>query len=110
MSKFVRLLPIYVLALATPAAAQIKENIDSWPKARVGGKLCLASHAHYGESPPWPSKRGAKKAAIRAWEAMTVWEYGKRWGRYSRATGKRLKCAKNSGRWVCSTTARPCRR
>ena len=110
MNKFVCLLPLCALALTSPSNAQIKENVDSWAKVKVGGKLCLASHEHYGESPPWPSKRGARKAAIRAWEGMTTWEYGKKWGSYRYATAKRLTCSKNAGRWKCSTTARPCRR
>lgn len=97
--------------LALPAiTAQAKENIDFWPKVKVGGKTCLQSHEHYGESPPWPSKRGARAAAIRKWESFTTWEYGKAWGRYANATGKNLRCSQAQGRWICKTSARPCRR
>ncbi len=96
---------------ALPAMTlQAKENAEFWPKVKVGGKTCFKSHQHYGESPPWPSKRGAKAAAIRKWESFTTWEYGKAWGRYSNATGKSLSCAQAKGRWTCKTSARPCRR
>ena len=102
---------IACLFLLVPTiSAQAKENAEYWPKTRVGGKLCFRSHEHYGESPPWPSKGGAKAAAIRKWENFTSWEYGKRWGRYASATGRRLSCSKAKGSWVCKTSARPCRR
>ncbi|MGI9423395.1 MAG: hypothetical protein ACR2PA_09385 [Hyphomicrobiaceae bacterium] len=96
--------------LQVPAHAQLRENADGWAQMRIGGKICFAEHEHYGESPPWPSKRGARAYAIRTWENFTSWEYGKRWGSYRRAVAKRLTCNRASGKWVCSTTARPCRR
>jgi hypothetical protein len=99
------------LLLAVPSmTAQAKENAEFWPKVKVSGKTCFKSHQHYGESPPWPSKRGAKAAAIRKWESFTTWEYGKAWGRYSNATGRSLSCSQAKGRWICKTSARPCRR
>ncbi len=98
------------LALPSVALAQLKENADAWPKVRVGGKTCFASHEHYGESRPWANKKGAIAYAVREWERFTAWEYGKSWSNYRLATGKRTSCKRASGRWVCSTFARPCRR
>jgi hypothetical protein len=98
------------LALPPAALAQLKENADAWPKVRVDGKTCFASHEHYGESRPWVNKKGAVAYAVRQWESFTAWEYGKSWSNYRLATGKRTSCKQASGRWVCSTFARPCRR
>ena len=93
--------------MTPPVAA--KENAEFWPKVMVKGKLCFKSHEHYGESPPWPSKSGARAAAIRQWEKFTVMEYGPVWGVHAKATGVRNTCNKVGGRWICSTSARPCR-
>lgn len=76
--------------LASVAAAATAESADFWDKRRIGGRICLAAHEHYGESPPWPSKRGAMAAAKRAWELSTLWEYGTRWNKYRLAAGKRV--------------------
>ena len=70
------------LAIATPANAQLKNNSDGWPQMKVGNKICFVSHAHFGQSPSWPSKEGAKAYAIREWERFTTWEYGANWGHY----------------------------
>ena len=99
---------VFVLAITSTAGAF--ENVDTWEKVRTGGKLCLRDHEHYGESPPWVSKRGAEASARRQWENFTTWEYGKRWGQYRYAAGKRMTCRKASKRWICGVTARPCRR
>ena len=94
---------------AGPAGAQLKENADGWEQRRIGNKVCFTQHAHYGESPAWPTKAGARAYAIRQWEGMTKWEYGKAWGSYQRAVGKTMDCSKSGSRWLCRTKARPCR-
>ena len=101
---------LMVCASAGGAYAQQPEAIEFWDKVRVGSKLCLADHEHYGESPSWPSERGARIMAIKKWESFTTWEYGKAWGSYKLAVAKNMKCNSAGGRWVCGTTARPCRR
>ena len=107
-----RLIAIACVLLSLPSAAlaQQKENVDDWPKVRVGGKTCLASHEHFGESRPWVTKKGAVAYAIREWESMTAWEYGKPWSNYRLAVGKRTSCKQAGGRWFCSPVARPCPR
>ncbi len=39
------------------------ENADFWPKVRVGQTVCFAAHTHFGESTPWVSQSGARRAA-----------------------------------------------
>ena len=109
MLKLVISTAIILLGATGAGYAQQFHASDSWEKVRVGGKICFAEHEHYGESPLWVSKRGAKAAAIRAWEASTKGEYGKRWGSYRLATGKRMICSKRGAKWLCEAHARPCR-
>ncbi len=70
MKGFVVLAALVVCASAGGAYAQQPEAIEFWDKVRVGGKLCLADHEHYGESPSWPSERGARIMAIKKWEIV----------------------------------------
>ncbi len=65
---------VWAGAVVVLARAEAAESADFWAKQRIGGRICLATHEHYGESPPWPSKRGAMSAARRAWELSTLWE------------------------------------
>ncbi len=101
---------LVLLATAvSTVSANANENADYWDKVRVGGKLCFKDHEHYGQSPPWVSRDGARAAAIRQWENFTVMEYGRSWGSYTQATGKRMSCDQKGGRWTCETSARPCK-
>ena len=84
------------------STAPAYENHEMWEKVRTRGKLCMRTHEHYGESPAWPSKKGARKYARRAWESFTTWEYGKAWGKLRLAAGKREKCKQAGSRWICS--------
>lgn len=77
-------------------------------QARVGGKVCMTEHEHYGEG-SMPTRRGAELSAMRSWSGFTALEYGRPWGRYALAAGKRMDCSGSGGRWVCKTSARPCR-
>lgn len=77
-------------------------------QAREGGRTCMTEHEHGGEG-SLPSKKGASEAAARHWESFTVWEYGKAWGSYRLAAGKKMECAAGGAGWVCKTAARPCR-
>ncbi len=78
-------------------------------QARVDGKTCMTEHEHGGEG-TLPSKKGATEAAVRHWESFTAWEYGKTWGSYRLASGKRMECTQGGAGWICRTAARPCRR
>lgn len=100
---------ILTVLLATSAGAQSAEIASMHAQARVGGKTCMIEHEHYGEG-DLPSRAGAERAARRAWEVHTAWEYGKAWGSYALAASPRMTCAQAGGRWLCKTIARPCRR
>lgn len=92
------------------AQSAASTGLDSiHPQARVGSKVCMIDHEHYGESAPWVTRKGAEAAAIRNWSNFTAWEYGSNWRSYAAAMAKKMSCEQSSGMWVCKTTARPCR-
>ena len=97
------------LALMFAPEVSAYENHQMWDKVRVGGKLCMKSHEHHGQSPLWVSKKGARAYSRRAWERFTTWEYGKAWGKLRLAAGRRERCVQTGKRWMCSIIARPCR-
>jgi hypothetical protein len=98
-----------VLAASLASASAQTDGRDKFhAQARVGNKVCMTEHEHYGEG-ELPSRRGAEAAAKRAWSSFTAWEYGQAWGNYALAAGKKMSCTQSGGRWLCKTTARPCR-
>ena len=114
MSERIAIMSVCVAGAVTFAGSAIaqglKHNSDGWPQMKVGNKICFVKHAHYGESPSWPNKSGAKAYAIREWERFTTWEYGVKWGRYKNARVDWMRCSKKRSRWVCKTQAVACRR
>jgi hypothetical protein len=97
-----------VLLSAASAAAQ--GLVDLHDKVRVGNKLCMADHFHYGNSGGHPSKKAAEAAAVKSWEGFTGWEYGAAWGSFRLAESRGSKCDIIGGSWTCNVQARPCRR
>jgi hypothetical protein len=98
-------------AIAGAVGAQQLTGLDKiHAQARVGGKVCMIEHEHYGESRQYPSRATAEGQAVRQWVIFTAEEYGKAWGSYDLAVGKRMSCESSGGLWVCKTSARPCRR
>jgi hypothetical protein len=77
--------------------------------ARSGSSVCMTDHEHYGESPASSTQGVAKKLALNKWVSFTAEEYGKIWGNYALAAGKREACTGTAPNIVCSVTARPCR-
>ena len=76
---------------------------------RERGKLCFRDHWHYG-SGTGKSKKAARISAIRSWAQFTALEYGTDWARFSRASGKSIKCLPaGGGAWDCQIDARPCK-
>ena len=92
--------------LATSAQAVGLDGLHA--QARVGSKVCMTEHEHYGEG-TMPTKRAAQHLAIRSWSAFTAFEYGREWGSYRLAAGKTMDCSKSGDLWLCKTRARPCR-
>lgn len=94
------------LAAKVPAVTGI-DKIHA--QSRVGGKVCFVDHEHYGEAES-ATKRGAESAAKRKWTVFTADEYGSAWGSYGMAIAKSMNCSPTGTRWLCKTTARPCRK
>jgi hypothetical protein len=96
--------------VATPASAAQETGLHKIHAVKMmGGKLCMTEHEHAGESPPSGSKAVAMKLAVNKWILFTADEYGKRWGSYAAAVGKKESCTGAAGNVVCLVVARPCR-
>lgn len=97
-------------ATMTPAAAQQDGAlVGLHAKVRIGNKVCMADHSHFGSSSGQPSRKAAEVAAIRDWASFTAWEYGNHWGNFQMAVGRSVSCSQSGG-WGCNVEARPCRR
>jgi hypothetical protein len=98
------------LALAAlPTTVQAQDGLagmHSW--VRVGGRTCLVGHFHDG-SATGKSKEEALRAAIKAWESFTAWEYSHRWGRFSAAASRSTNCTGTRGDFTCNVSGRPCK-
>ena len=77
-------------------------------QARVGGKMCMTDHYHYG-SGDGATKAAAQRAAIGSWQSFTDFEYGSDWARFSKAVGKRVSCSRSGSGYSCQVEGRPCR-
>lgn len=94
--------PTLVQAQETGLAA-----IHSWvPVGRT--KVCMADHFHDGAG-TGKTKKDAERAAIRNWEAFTIWEYGPPWGRYALSETKSLNCNRSgANEFSCQVSSRAC--
>ena len=99
-------LALLVAPVASPAQAAGLDGLHA--QARVGNKVCMTEHEHYGEG-SMPTRQAARLLAIRSWSGFTAFEYGREWGSYRLAAGKRMDCSESGGSWLCKTFARPCR-
>lgn len=96
------------LGTMLPAAAQETglAAIHSW--VSVGRKICMETHTHDGNG-TGKSKKDAERAAIRSWEAFTIWEYGPSWGRYAASESKQVNCGTAADKsFSCHVNSRPC--
>lgn len=106
-----RRLGVVAAALAAsimPATADQTGFASMHNQARVGGKLCMTDHYHYGNG-SGSSKAAAQKEAISSWQSFTDFEYGSDWARFSKAVAKRVSCSQSGGSYSCQVEARPCR-
>jgi hypothetical protein len=100
---------VIILAASAPALAQ--DGMASLhSQARIGGKVCMTSHFHNGQSTNAPSRKAAEMAAVRDWSSFTAWEYGGAWANFQLAAAKSMKCSQAGNTWGCNVEARPCRR
>ena len=100
-----------VIIAASSVSAQAQDGMASLhAQQRVGGKVCMTSHFHNGQSTNAPSRKAAEMAAIRDWTGFTAWEYGGAWANFQLAASKSMKCSQSGSTWGCNVEARPCRR
>lgn len=99
-------LALLMTPFATPAQSAGLDGIHA--QTRVGSKVCMTEHEHYGEG-SMPTKHAARLLAIRSWSGFTALEYGREWGSYRLAAGKKMDCSESAKSWLCKTYARPCR-
>ena len=91
-----------------PAMADQTGLASMHDMARVGGKMCMTDHYHYGNG-DGRTKAAAQKEAISSWQSFTDFEYGSDWARFSRAASKGITCTRGGGGFDCQLQARPCK-
>ena len=94
--------------VATVANADVTGFDAMHTQARVGNKMCMTDHWHYG-SGSGSTKAAAQKDAISSWQSFTDFEYGSDWARFSKAVAKKVSCSQSGGSYSCQVEARPCR-
>ena len=77
-------------------------------QARVGNKMCMVDHWHYGNG-TGKTKAQAQRDAISSWQSFTDFEYGSDWARFSKAVAKKISCSGSGVSYSCQVEARPCR-
>jgi len=104
-----RILSMAVLCslLSTEAFADetMFAGMHDWRKER--GIMCFSDHYHSGTG-KGPTKRAARRAAIKVWRVYTASEYGTDWAYFSRAASKSIKYTKLPNGWSALVEARPC--
>jgi hypothetical protein len=95
-------------ASCAPSSADQTGFASMHNQARVGNKMCMTDHYHYG-SGTGATKAAAQKSAISSWSSFTDFEYGSDWARFSKAAAKKVSCSSSGGSYTCQVEARPCR-
>ncbi len=94
--------------VSTVANADVTGFDAMHTQARVGKKMCMTDHWHYG-SGSGKTKELAQRDAIGSWQSFTDFEYGSDWARFSKAVAKKVSCSGSAGSFSCQVEARPCR-
>ena len=93
--------------------SEARNYIFNYGKKLANGKTCRVilgeTHFHAANG-AHASKARARAKAIKDWSQFVVFEYGKRWGRWSAADKRSMKCIhdKDAGVWRCRAEAQPC--
>lgn len=95
--------------MVAPAAAYETGFASMHAQKRVGSKICMIDHWHYGNG-TGASKKAAQRDAIASWQSFTDFEYGSAWASFRRAISRKVACSGSSGSVSCQVEARPCRR
>ena len=97
------------VSLAAAAGAAADETslagMHEWRKER--GIMCFADHFHSGTG-EGATKAAAQKAAIKAWQEFTAFEYGTDWAYFKHAGSRGITYAKAANGWSASVEGRPC--
>lgn len=96
-------------AIFAPAFANETGFASMHSQARVGGKLCMTDHWHYGNG-SGANQKAAQREAIASWQSFTDFEYGRVWASFQNAAGRAVACSKGGASVSCQVEARPCRR
>ncbi len=99
---------LVMAAGAAPVQADQTGFAAMHSQVRVGKKMCMTDHYHYG-SGQGATQALAQRAAIGSWQSFTDFEYGSDWARFSKAVGKRVSCSRSTSGFDCQVEGRPCR-
>lgn len=84
MKPFKALAIVAGIALLLPATAALGDDTGVGQSLhgtkRIGGRICLNDHFHYGQSGGHKTRDRAVVAAIKDWAGFTAFEYGSDWG------------------------------
>jgi hypothetical protein len=92
---------------------EAQNYIFNYGKKLANGKTCRVvfgeTHFHAANGAD-ARKARARAIAIEDWVSFVVFEYGKRWSKWSAADKRSMKCIndKDAGVWRCRAEAQPC--
>lgn len=95
-------------ACSAPSMAYETGFANMHSQARVGNKMCMTDHYHYGNG-SGATQAAAQREAIASWQSFTDFEYGSVWASFRNAAARAQSCSKGSGTISCQVEARPCR-
>ncbi len=99
----------------SPHNASAVDYIVNYDKRLPNGKICRVilgeTHWHVGNAADRSKSRSQRKA-IKDWSGFVVFEYGRRYGRWSVANKRSMRCEHDGDKnvWRCRAEAQPCRR
>lgn len=101
------------LSMTGSPDAEARNYIFNYGKKLANGKTCrvmLGENHFHAANGADASKTRAKSIAIEDWASFVVFEYGRRWGKWSAADKKSMTCMndKDAGVWRCRAEAQPC--
>ena len=65
-----------ICSLLTAQAASAAGLEGLHKHARIGNKICMVDHFHYGQTSGWGTRQQAEASAAQSWSGFTELEYG----------------------------------
>lgn len=98
--------------LVAPSEASGLSNLHE--QVRIGNRICMVGHYHYGQSGAWATRAQAVAAAAQSWAGFTALEYGDEWAEFRLANQQDMSCKQSDDDrggvlWSCDAKAMPCR-